>query len=421
MKATSILLWLFAQMAWAAEPVVLRFSWWGASDRHEVTQKALRLFEQRHPGVRIRAEASAFDQYEDRLAGQLQAGAEPDVMQINWSWISSYSPRGEGFGDLYRQRGLLRLDEFTGESFKSGLSFGKLNGLPASYTAYVFLWQKTTFDRAGIPLPRTWEQLFLAAQIMREKLGADYYLLDGDPRASYMLSHAYIQQKTGKPYIYSNQPRIGLTHQELLDWVRFHRRLHVEHVIVPHAHRQRLPGRALQQQPEWVAGRWAGTYTYDSTLRARTSTLPKATEVEVGDFLSMSGAKNSGMFGRPAMMLAVSRHSKYPEQASRLVNFLLTDADAARLLGNTRGIPLANTAYQVVVPQLQPYERKAFEQIRAARINYPSPYQEHQAIHALLSDVFVRVGRQQISDDEAAMRLLDEGNRLLRQLAVRPQ
>ena len=35
---------------------VLRFSWWGGSGRHEATLKALRLFEEKNPGVKIKAE-----------------------------------------------------------------------------------------------------------------------------------------------------------------------------------------------------------------------------------------------------------------------------------------------------------------------------------------------------------------------------
>lgn len=419
-KTLVILLALLPLLVCAAEPVVLRVSWWGTTERNEATRNALRLFEIRNPGVRIRAESGAFDNYEAHLASQLHAGAEPDVMQINWSWLSAYSRRGDGFLNLFRYRPLLRLEEFAGDSYKSGLSFGRLNGLPASNTAYVFLWQKSTFDRAGIDVPRTWEQLLLAAQVFREKLGADYYLLDGEPRATFMLSHAYIMQKTGKPYIYPNQPKVGLTRDELLDWVRFHRRLYREHVVAPYDSPRRLAGRAVHLQPEWVAGHWAGCYTFDSTLKSRTSTLPATTRIEIGDFLTMPGAKNSGMFGRPSMMLAVGRNTKNPEMAAKLVAFLLHDPEAARLLGSTRGVPLTEEAYQVVAPALYVHERRAHEQIRKTRMSAPSPYFESAQIYDLLNDVFVRVARGRISDEQAADRLLEEGNRIVHQLVIQP-
>jgi hypothetical protein len=44
------------------------------------------------------------------------------------------------------------------------------------------------------------------------------------------------------------------------------------------------------------------------------------------------------MFGRPTLMYAVGRNCRQPETAARLINFLLTDVDAARLLGRTRGL-----------------------------------------------------------------------------------
>jgi oligogalacturonide transport system substrate-binding protein len=76
---------------------VLRFSWWGGSGRHEATLKALRLFEEKNPGVKIKAEYMGFNGYLERLTTQIAGGAEPDVMQINWAWLSMFSKRGNGF------------------------------------------------------------------------------------------------------------------------------------------------------------------------------------------------------------------------------------------------------------------------------------------------------------------------------------
>ena len=86
-------------------------------------------------------------------------------------------------------------------------------------------------------------------------------------------------------------------------------------------------------------------------LRLRESTLNKEQKLEVGEFLTLPGAKNSGMFGRPALMFTVSKRSKHPEVAAKFLNFLLTDPEAARLLGLSRGVPAADSQFHTLVKE----------------------------------------------------------------------
>ncbi|MDP3612828.1 MAG: ABC transporter substrate-binding protein, partial [Rubrivivax sp.] len=151
---------LAAPWVLAAKPTVLRFAWWGGAARHAATLKAIALFEQKNPGLKVKAEYMGFNGYLERLTTQVAGGSEPDVMQINWAWMAMFSKRGNGFTDLDPYRSLLSLDQFSTEDLSTGRVAGKLNALPVSYTARVLLWNQTTFQRAGLPLPRTWDELF---------------------------------------------------------------------------------------------------------------------------------------------------------------------------------------------------------------------------------------------------------------------
>ena len=83
-----------------AAPEALRFSWWGGAGRHEAMLKAVRLFESRNPGTRIKCEYMGFNGYLERLTAQIAGRSEPDVMQVNWAWLAMFSKRGTGFTDL---------------------------------------------------------------------------------------------------------------------------------------------------------------------------------------------------------------------------------------------------------------------------------------------------------------------------------
>ncbi|WP_119157372.1 ABC transporter substrate-binding protein [Caldimonas tepidiphila] len=423
MAAAALALGMAAPLAQAQEQT-LRFSWWGGGERHEATLKAIAAFEAKNPGVKIKAEYMGFAGYLERLTTQIAGGTEPDIMQINWAWLSMFSKGGEGFHDLNKNKGLLALNQFSDEELKMGTVQGKLNGLPASYTARIFLWNKASFDRAGVPLPTTWDQLFAAGKTFQAKLGDKAYVIDGELYDMILLSQTYIHQKYGTPYVSPTAPKVAMSQQAVLEWVQTYKKLVDNRVAVPLPVRASLGGaeKPTEQQPDWVTGQWAGNYTWDSVLRLRESTLDKNQKLEIGEFLTLPGAKNTGMFGRPALMFSVSKRSKHPETAAKFLNFLLTDPEAARILGLTRGVPAADSQFHTLVKEnrLAPLELRAFLQIKKQKedgnIDLPSPLFENARFQKFMREVFETVAYGKTSEQDAARRLYEEGNALLNRI-----
>ena len=108
----------------------LRFSWWGGGERHEAFLKAIKLFESKNPGVKIKAEYTGFQGYQERLTTQIAGKSEPDIMQLNWAWMYAFSKSGEGFYDLRKSASLIKLNEFTDNDLALGTINGKLNAVP---------------------------------------------------------------------------------------------------------------------------------------------------------------------------------------------------------------------------------------------------------------------------------------------------
>ena len=411
-------------LARAADTRVLRFAWWGGAARHAATLKAIAAFERRNPGLKVKAEYMGFNGYLERLTTQIAGRSEPDVMQINWAWLAMFSKRGNGFTDLNAYKSLLALDQFSAEDLAQGVVAGKLNALPTSYTARVLLWNEAAFARAGLALPKTWDELFAAGPAFKRKLGDRAYPLDGELYDMILLSQSYIHQAHGTPYVDPATPRVAMSPAAALQWVQTYRRLVDEHVATPLPLRASLGGaeKPTEQQQDWVVGNWAGNYTWDSAIGLRAGTLNRDQKLALGDFPTLPGAANSGMFGRPAVMYAVGRNTKQAELAARFVDFLLTDPEAAMLLGRTRGAPAARGPFQALVAarQLPPLELQAFEQIqaqkRAGRISTPAPLFEHARLNKFMREVFETVAYGKTSDADAARRLVVEGNALLQRI-----
>jgi oligogalacturonide transport system substrate-binding protein len=404
---------------------VLRMSWWGGAARHAATLKALALFEQRHPGVKVKAEYMGFGGYLERLTAQVAGGSEPDLMQINWAWLAMFSKRGNGFADLHAHTKLLPMSQYSPADLAMGEVNGKLNGIAVSYTARIFLWNASTFAKAGVPLPRTWDELFASGQALRSKLGDRTYALDGELYDMMLLAQTLVQQRHGTLFVHPKEPRVAMSEAAALLWVQTYRKLIDAHVGTPLPLRASLGGaeKPTEQQPDWTAGRWAGNYTWDSVIGLRGSTIPKDQALAIGEFPTLQGAVDSGMFGRPSLMYAVGRNSKQPALAAELMAHLLADPQAAELLGRTRGVPAAREPFEALVRNkaLPPLELQAHAQIQRQRtsamgITLPNPLFEHARLHRLMREVFETVAYGKATDAEAARRLIDEGNAMLRRI-----
>ncbi len=415
----AIALGLLGQGALAAD-TTLRFSWWGGGERHEATLAAIKAFEAKNPGVSIKGEYGGFQGYVDKLAVQIAGGVEPDIIQSDWAWITQFSKDGSGFYDL-KKSNQVQLDAFLGESWKNGLVNGKLNGVPTSYTARIFLWNKTMWDKAGLPLPQTWDDFFAAGKVFEQKLGKDYYPLDSQLYDAAMVAQAYMYQKTGKPWSDPNQPKVAYTQDEALEWVRTYKRMVDQHVISTHQYRVSAAGgnmeTPVEQLQDWVNGKFAGSYVWDSVLKTRISTA-KNMDFEIGSFPMLTNAKNSGYFGRPAQMILISKNSKNPELAAKFANWMINSADAAQVLGTVRGVSMSKDFrdVQIKAGKFTPLETSAMNQIAQAKIDAPSPLAEAPRIRSWIAEVFEKYAMGKISDQEAAKMLVDDTNAQLRRV-----
>lgn len=411
-------------LAAQAQETTLRFSWWGGGARHDATLKAIAAFEAKNPGVKIKAEYMGFNGYLERLSTQIAGGAEPDIMQINWAWLSTFSKTGDGFYDLNKQKSLLALNQFSDVDLKMGNVGNKLNALSASYTARVMVWNRSAYERAGLKMPTTWDELFAAGPIFKQKGGDKAYAIDGELYDMILLSQAYIMQKYGTPYVSPAAPKVAMSEAAALEWIQTYKKLTSNNVAVPLPIRASLGGaeKPTEQQQDWVVGNWAGNYTWDSVIGLRASTLNKDQKLDIGDFLTLPNAKNSGIFGRPTLMYAVSKKAKNPEMAAKFLNFMLTDPEAAGILGLTRGVPSADSQFRALARSdaLQGNELKAFMQIKkqkdSGKIDLPSPLFENPRFAKFVRDVFETVAYGKTSDQDAAKRLVEEGNALLQRI-----
>lgn len=406
--------------AFAGE-VELRFSWWGGTERHEATLAAIKLFEEKNPGIKIKPEYMGWNGYLERLTTQIGGGSQPDIMQMDWAWLATFSKDGDGFYNLYNVKDDVNTAAYDQKWIDTCIVNGKLNAMPISFTTRYFMWNKTTFDKAGLAIPTSWEGIVEGGPVFKEKLGDDYYLFDNTHNTNVHMLASYIFQKTGKMIVDQTTSEIVLSTAELTEMFDYYKRLVDSHALVPLPVRVARSGDAqsvIHEQPDYIEGRWAGNFQWDSALYINLSTPRKEFEFVLGPWPTMPDSKNSGRIGRPAQILGVSKTCANPAAAAKFISFLLTSPEAARVLKTSRGVLISNPSKAELEKEnlIAPINVDALKQLEGVEVFTPSPYFEDPRVLRAFETILENVAYEKITPAEAAAEVERELPRVLRRV-----
>ena len=150
------------------QSTVISMSWWGNDPRHEYTLQGLSLFQELNPDIIVDHSYGVWNGYERRYLMQMASHNNCDVMQINYAWLSEYSADGTGYYDINQLSDYIDLSQFTQEDLATGMRDGHLNALPIAYNTVCLFYNADMFASYGLDIPRTWDDLFAAADVMSE-------------------------------------------------------------------------------------------------------------------------------------------------------------------------------------------------------------------------------------------------------------
>ncbi|MDD3429553.1 MAG: ABC transporter substrate-binding protein [Oscillospiraceae bacterium] len=323
-----------------SEPVTIRFCWWGGDSRHEATQKAVDAFMAKYPNITVETEFGAWTDWETNVATQIMAGTAPDLMQINWNWINSYSADGSAFLDLNTVSDILDLSQFPQDSLAKCVVGQNLQSVPVSMTGRIFYWNKTTFDKAGISVPTSLEELMAAGQTFKTKLGDDYYPLVAGEYDRMILMTYYLESIYGKDWVVDG--KVNYTVDEIqkgLEWLTSLEEAHVMPTL------KKLAGdgaESIDKNQNWIDGHYAGIWEWDSSASKMTKAA-EGQEIVVGDFFTDIGEYQGG-FTKVSMGFSISANTKHPAETALLMNFLLNEAEGVEIMASERGIPVSAIA-----------------------------------------------------------------------------
>ncbi|MFV3131777.1 ABC transporter substrate-binding protein [Niveispirillum sp. KHB5.9] len=410
---------LAAPLAPAQEQVHLRMSWWGGNDVHRAQLRALEAFEARYPDIKVTAEYTGWVGHLERLTTQIAGGTAPDVMMVNWNWLKLFSRDGDGFLDLHGVADIIDLGQFDRDALSMSSVRGRLNGLPPNMTARLFWFNETTFRKAGLKVPDSWEALMAAGPVFRQRLGPDYYPLDMNFQDTLALLYSWMSQRSQSAFIDEEGRRLLPDRHLLTEAARLYQQL-VDNHVVPSARQRASFGHVqLQETRPWITGRYAGAYQWTSAIGKYVETLEPGQRMVLAPYPMLPGAADPGLLYKPAMMYAINRDTRHPRESALLLQFLLNDPEGVRILGARRGVPASAAARRTLEEdgQLTGLALEGQRQIESLpRGIVLSGYYEHARVRDGFNDILEKQGYGMLTPEEAGKAMEREINGILQRV-----
>ncbi|WP_155972004.1 extracellular solute-binding protein [Paenibacillus sp. Soil522] len=322
----------------------LSIMWWGPDARHEATKKALEIYSQQNANVTFKPEFMAWDAFWQKLPTLAASKSITDVLQMDAAYIQEYVSRGqlEDLSDI-------DLSGIVDPSVIENLKIdGKLYGIPLSQNAQGIAFNKTELEQYGIPLPHkdwTYDEFFGWARDARAKLPEGKYPI-GDTTT--WDSFNYYQTSMGKAPVMSDGGKTFTLDKDL--FMTFYQTYEDfrKAKIVPSAEKAAA---FLENDPQ-ADPMASGVVMTRGATTGSVSALEQLMPGKVG-VVNLPVGPAGGGWAQSTIFLSVSANSKNKEEAKKFVKWFITDNEAGKALGLTRGIPINPEIYSALEPTLE--------------------------------------------------------------------
>ncbi|MBE6842684.1 MAG: carbohydrate ABC transporter substrate-binding protein [Ruminococcus sp.] len=376
----------------------ISFSWWGNDARNEYTINAIKEFERLHPEIKVNCHYSEWSGYQSRSNVQMASNTEADVMQINYAWISQYSPDGYGYYDINKLSEYIDLSNFEESELSYGMKNGMLNAIPIALNTQTVYINKDIYEEYGLEVPKHWNDIIDAAKVMNGK----HYPLAMTQKSSWFFATSYVEQMTGKRLMNQNG-NIIFTADEFKEMINFYCQLIKNNVIPQVEYFDKL---------KIENGEYAGVLAWLSDAKGYCETaISNGYEMVPADYTTFENRQLSGWYAKPATMYAISKNTDTPKEAAILLDYLLNSNEMASYQGIEKGIPLSKSTrnYLNKNNMLSGIQYEAFIKMNQfnSSIDVISPFFENEDYIDMYTDACNNVLYEKATLDESAVALYE--------------
>ena len=339
-------------------PVTLRVSTWGNDSRVKLTQKAVDAFTAANPNIKVTIENSEWGSYWDKLATATAGKNAPDVIQMDESYIAAYGGR-HALLDLNKVKNSLDLSAMDPKVLDTGKVEGTLVGAPIGVANFSIGANPQLLKKAGVAMPDdktwTWDQLAQTSAQVTQKLGSQgVYGFDGFGTGAAELG-AWARQR-GEEVWPTDGP--GVSEPTITSFFDYANKL-VASKATPPASVQVENSTATLDSSLFATNKAAFHMLFHTQISAFGTA--SGTQMKLLRLPAQATGQSPKMVNKASMYWSVSSRSKNAEASAKLIDFLLTDPAATKILTTERGIPAIPAVQKEVAPLLDPQGKIALD------------------------------------------------------------
>jgi len=348
--------------------VELRMMWWGDQKRADLTNKAIELFEQKNPGIKITGEFGPQDGYFDKLNTQLASGTAPDIFFLGGN-VVDYANKGVLL-DLgpYKDKEL-NLSDMDTTMVQYGTLGGKLVHISAGANARGIVINKTMFEKAGVEVPQdgwNWDDYARISKEISDKLGKGYY---GTYNFTTDSLDIYLKQNGKQLYDMANN-KLGFEEADLLPWFQYWDKASKDGgVVTPDLQVSNPPTDASKSLI--ITGKVAMTLLPSNMLASfQSTTKDELTMVQVP-----RGPKGTGVVFESSQGISGYGKTEHPAEVAKFMNFWINDPEAAKILGSNRGVPVTASSRKALEAEATAADKIVYDfTSRVSEANKKEPF-----------------------------------------------
>ena len=331
--------------------VTIKFSWWGADNRHEAMKKVVDLYEKENPNVTVDVEYGAWDGWQAKVLTQLSGKTEADVMQVNYNWLFSFGRGKNVFYDMNKVKDYIHLENWDKTYLKAMQVDGVQSAVPYGMTGRVNLVNQKVFKDAGVEVPTTYDELLAAGKTIAANntaTGADnkYAIVNNGDVSKDLFIAQMLYNQTGK--VMQTDGKVNYKASQVADVLEQYKALEDAGAMPTFSQDNSIETNA---NPQWVNGNAGGTYEWANSLAQWSESYAggEKSDLTVGPYLQKDKDTKPTIYVKPNFGYAISKNTKNPEVAADFINFLMTNKDAVTAAGDSLGISSNKITYDLQV------------------------------------------------------------------------
>ncbi|GIP54470.1 MULTISPECIES: ABC transporter substrate-binding protein [Paenibacillus] len=314
----------------------LTFMYRGGTDEQKAYSAVVKKFEEDHPGVKVKIVVTAADQYATKLKAAITGNKVPDVFYFESGDTKAYvhnnilmdlTPYVENnpeinldnmwkYGlDLYRYDG-----DMAGQ--------GNLYGMPKDVGPFALGYNKTMFEKSGIPFPDpdkpyTWDEFIEVSKQLTKDTNGDGKI---DQYATGFNVNWALQSmvwSNGADWIDETKKKVTIDDPKFAEALQYFADMQNVHKITPSAE----DAQTLDTYQRWMKGELA-FFPVGPWDMSTYETLPF--EYDLMPYPAGSTGKSATWTG--SLGIGVSAKTKHPEEAVALVNYLTASKEGMEML-----------------------------------------------------------------------------------------